>query len=268
MPPAYAGCNAGAVSGGAASEGGKTTGNGDLAAQARRASRRELACLLLLGAAGAGLVLLATRQGWAHVETAAPSPLPASVTTVTGQALVPAAGALALAALAGLAAVLATRRTLRRVAGVVLAALGAGIAVAVGAGISPAGVIAAAAAGPGAPSGSGVSGSDIGSTTGGAGQAGAAATGVSGFPSHVVFAAFPWRGVAFAGALAVIAAGVLVTWRALELPVMSSRYDPPAPAPARSASGPGAPAAGRGHRPDTATIWESLSRGEDPTGSR
>ena len=52
--------------------------------------RRELALLLLLGAAGAGLAVLATRQGWARVETAAPRPLPASVTTVTGQALVPA----------------------------------------------------------------------------------------------------------------------------------------------------------------------------------
>jgi hypothetical protein len=100
---------------------------------------------------------------------------------------------------------------------------------------------------------------------------------VSGFPSHVVFAAFPWRGVAFAGALAIIAVGVLVTWRALELPVMSSRYDAPgsaspASAPgsasAASAPGPAVPAGGRGnHSPDSAAIWESLSRGEDPTGS-
>ena len=69
--------------------------------------------MLLLGAAGAGLVLLVMRQGWARVETAAPRPLPASIVTVSGQALLPAASALALAALAGLAAVLATRRMLR-----------------------------------------------------------------------------------------------------------------------------------------------------------
>ena len=219
--------------------------------------------MLLLGAAGAGLVLLASRQGWAHVETAEPKPLPAGVTAVTGQTLVPVAGALALAALAGLAAVLATRRTLRRVAGVLLAGFGVGIAVAVSAGISAAAVRAAAAASTGAPAGSGVTGSDIGSTTGGgAGQA--AGTGVSGFPSHVVFAAFPWRGVAFAGALAIIAAGVLVAWRALELPVMSSRYELHT-----SASAPEPAAVGdRGNRrPDSAAIWESLSRGEDPTGS-
>src|SRR6516225_5701532 len=112
--------------------------------------RRELALLLLLGAAGAGLALLAARQGWARVETTAPRPLPASVTTVTGQALVPAAGALALAALAGLAAVLAAR-------------LGAGLALAVSAGISAADVRAAAAAA--APGSSGAAaGSGVGST--------------------------------------------------------------------------------------------------------
>ncbi len=223
---------------------------------------------MLLGAAGAGLVVLATRQGWAHVETAAPKPLPASVTTETGQALVPVAGALALAALACLAAVLATRRVLRRVAGVVLAALGAGIAISVSTGISAADVLAAAAASTSTQTGSGVTGSDIGSTTGG-GANQAAGTGVSGFPAHVVFAAFPWRGVAFAGALAVIAAGVLVAWRALQLPVMSSRYDLPTRAPAASAAEPAVPAGDRAYRrTDTAAVWESLSRGEDPTGPR
>lgn len=238
---------------------------GDPARQARREGRRELA-LLLLGAAGAGLVLLATRQGWARVETAAPRPLPASVTTETGQALVPVAGALALAALAGLAAVLATRRALRRAAGVVLAGLGVWIAVAVSAGISGADVLSAAAAGAGAQAGSGAAaGSGIGSTTGGGtGQGSSAAAPVSGFPSHVVFAAFPWRGVAFAGALAVIAAGALVTWRAAHLPVMSSRFDPPVRS---SGSRPPVPAGDRAYRgSDTAAIWESLSRGEDPTG--
>jgi uncharacterized membrane protein (TIGR02234 family) len=234
----------------------------DPALQARRAGRRELALLVLLGAAGAGLVLLATRQGWARVETAAPRPLPAGVTTETGQALVPVAAALALAALAGLAGVLATRRVLRRIAGAVLAGLGAGIAVAVSAGISAADVLAAAAAGAGAQTGSG-----IGSTTsGGTGQSGTAGTPVSGFPAHVVFAAFPWREVAFAGGLAIVAAGLLVAWRAASLPVMSSRFE----LPTRSQGArPAVPAGGRAYRgSDTASIWESLSRGEDPTGPR
>src|SRR5262249_57276564 len=71
---------------------------GRLSASPGRQPRRELLLVLLLGAAGAGLVLLAMRQGWARVETAAPRPLPASIVTVSGQALVPAASALALAA--------------------------------------------------------------------------------------------------------------------------------------------------------------------------
>jgi hypothetical protein len=264
---------------------------GDPARAARRESRRELALLLLLGAVGAALVLLAVRQGWAHVDTVAPRPLPASVTTETGQALVPAAAALALAALAGLAAVLATRRMLRRIAGVVLAGFGVGIAVAVSAGISAADVIAAAAVSAGTQTGAAAGpGSGIGSTTGGGtGQGGSGQAPVTGFPSHVVFASFPWRGVAFVGALAIIAAGALVTWRAAQLPVMSSRYEPPTrsassrPAETAGAAGPAGtagaaqtaeaarPAATVGDRSyrgsDTAAIWESLSRGEDPTGS-
>ncbi len=249
----------------------------------RSQPRRELALLLLLGAAGAGLALLATRQGWARVETVAPRPLPASVTTETGQALVPAAGALALAALAGLAAVLATRRTLRRIAGVLVAGLGVGLAVAVSAGISAADVLAAASAsaqaGPGA-----AAGSSVGSTT--AGTPGPGGSPLSGFPGHVVFVSFPWRGVAFAGALAVITAGALATWRAGRLPVMSSRFDPPArvagPEPPARSRGPERSARSRGPEPavaepavaepgrrrpaDSAAMWESLSRGEDPTG--
>jgi uncharacterized membrane protein (TIGR02234 family) len=224
-----------------------------------RRPRQELILVLALGAAGAGLVLLAMRQGWAHVETAAPKPLPASVTTVSGQALVPAARALAVAALAGLAAVLATRGTLRRITGVLLAGFGAGIAAVVSAGLSAADVLAAASAGAGAPAGSGAGpGSAAGSTTAGSGAAGVPYAGV---PGHVTFAGFPWRGAALLGALAVIAVGGLVTWRARRLPVMSSRFD----RPARPAGAEPALAGGRGPR-DSASIWESLSRGEDPTG--
>ena len=232
---------------------------------ARGQPRRELALLLLLGAAGTGLALLAARQGWARVETAAPRPLPASVTTVTGQALVPAVAALALAALAGLAAVLATRRTLRRIAGILVAGFGVGLAVAVSAGISAADVLSAAAAS--APAGSGAAaGSGVGSTT--AGTTAPGGSPLSGLPGHVVFVSFPWRGVAFAGALAVIAAGALATWRAERLPVMSSRFDPPARSAGPGPGGPGqpVPAPDRGRPADAAAMWESLSRGEDPTG--
>jgi hypothetical protein len=83
----------------------------------------------------------------------------------------------------------------------------------------------------------------------------------------VVFVSFPWRGVAFAGALAVVAAGVLAAWRAQRLPVMSSRFDPPARPAGPEPAQPAVPAGGRGRPGDSAAMWESLTRGEDPTGS-
>jgi uncharacterized membrane protein (TIGR02234 family) len=242
----------------------------DLAGRSHRSpARREFALVLLLAAAGAGLVILATRQGWAQVHTIAPKPLPAGVATETGQDLVPAAAALAWAALASVAAVLATRRLLRRIAGVILAGFGAGIAVAVGLSISAAHVLASAAsAGPGASGGGATAAGSVtaGSVAGGSGASDAPVTGLSG---HVVLASFPWHGLALAGAAALIAAGVIVAWRADRLPVMSSRYEPPAPA-GTTAAGLAAPAAaGAGEQDhggrDAATMWESLSRGEDPT---
>ena len=112
---------------------------------------------------------------------------------------------------------------------VVLAGLGVGIAVAVSAGISAADVLAAAAAGTGArPAPRPGRASAARPAAAPAGRVGGH-RGVR-LPLPRGLRGLPWRGVAFAGALAVIAAGVLVTWRAAELPVMSSRYDPPAPA--------------------------------------
>jgi uncharacterized membrane protein (TIGR02234 family) len=238
------------------------------ASRLRRLSpRRELLLALLLGLAGAGLVLLAVRQGWAHVRTAAPRPLPGSDVALTGQDLVPAAGALAIAALASLAAVLATRGLVRRVVGLLLAAFGIGIAAAVSAGITAADAIAAAAGNAGSAGSAGSAGT-AGSVTAGSAAAGGAQGGappIAGFPAHVVMTSLPWRVLTLAGAVVVVAAGLLVAWRAANWPAMSSRFDPPERARPRQAAlaARRAPAAG-----DTATIWESLSRGEDPTDGR
>ena len=76
--------------------------------------RREFVLVLLAGAVGAGLVVLAVRQAWAQAIFTPPRPLPAQDISVTGQQLVPLASALALAALACLAAVIATRSVTRR----------------------------------------------------------------------------------------------------------------------------------------------------------
>jgi uncharacterized membrane protein (TIGR02234 family) len=232
--------------------------------------RAELTVILLLGVVGSGLVFLAMRQSWAQVRTAVPAPLPASVVTDTGQSLVPYADALVIAALATLAAMLATRRAARRVTGVLLAGLGAAIIAAVTAGVSTAAALAAAAQSVGPATGAGA-GSAPGSTSDGSSASGTGVPNVGGFHSHAVLTAAAWQALAVTGAIVIVAAGVLIAWRAARLPVMSSRYDSPAaaPPPARPAAAPSTapPAAEDGDPddPDSATMWESLSRGEDPT---
>jgi uncharacterized membrane protein (TIGR02234 family) len=188
--------------------------------------RREFVLVLLAGAAGSGLVVLAARQAWAHALFTPPRPLPAQDIPVTGQQLVPLAGALALAALACLAAVIATRSVLRRAAGGLLAVLGAGAAAAAAAGPTASAVLAAARA------------SDIHEIV------------IAG-PGRAVLAGAPWRAAALAGAVAIVLAGLATVWRGPRWPVMSSRFERSAPA-----RRPGA---------DSAAMWESLSRDVDPT---
>ena len=232
------------------------------ATEPRRSSapRRELMLAALLGVAGAGLVILAVRQDWAHVRTAAPRPLPGGDSPVTGQDLVPAATALAVAVLASLAAVLATRGRARKLVGLALAGFGAGIVAAVSLPVTAADAIAAVSGSAGSPAAAG-SVTAGGGVTAGRGPASGAPP-ITGLATHVVMTALPWHILAVAGGLAVIVAGLLVTWRGMSWPVMSSRFDPPERARPRPAAQPvrQGPAAG-----DTATIWESLSRGEDPT---
>ena len=208
--------------------------------------RREFGLALLLGAVGAGLVVFALRQTWAHAIFTPPHPLPTQDIPVTGQQLVPLAGALALAALACLAAVIATRSVVRRVAGAVLAALGAGAAVAVGAGVRASGVLATAQADAAA-------GALGGSTTGGTSPGGAShAVVIAGSPGQAVMTGAPWHAVALGGALAIVLAGLATVWRGPRWPVMSARFDRPGQRPRQRAA-------------DSASMWESLSRDLDPT---
>ncbi|HEY7430328.1 MAG TPA: Trp biosynthesis-associated membrane protein [Streptosporangiaceae bacterium] len=216
-------------------------------------ARREYVLCLLLGAVGAGLVLLSARQGWARVFTPAPAPLPASSVSVTGQDLVPLAGALALASLAGLLAVAATRRRVRRFTGLLLAAFGLAMAVAVGTHTTTASVLSASHANAVSQAGSATAGGTSGVAPGTI--PGDATPGLT-TAGHVTFAGFPWQDVALAGALLVIAAGLLTAWRGGRWPAMSGRYER---AP-RSAADPGA-----GPPPDAAGLWDALSRGADPT---
>jgi len=206
--------------------------------------RREFGLVLLAGAVGAGLVVLASRQAWAHAIFTPPKPLPAQDIAVTGQQLVPLASALALAALACLAAVIATRSVLRRAVGVLLAVLGAATAVAVLASLRASAVLAAARA-------TALSGPLGGSTTSGAPSGGAVHEIVIAGPGHVILAGAPWRAAAIAGAVAIVLAGVATAWRGPRWPVMSARFERSSPKRRRGT--------------DSASMWESLSHDVDPT---
>lgn len=212
-------------------------------------ARREYGTALVVAAVGAGLILLAVRPAWARVTFVPPRPLPSQTIDVTGQDLLPLAEALALAALACLAAVIATKGTLRRVAGGLLAVLGAWAGIAAMASVSAASAISVAAGQVGSPSASAASGA-AGSTTSGTSSSGSAVV-VSGTTSHVVMSGTEWRVVVLIGALAIVAAGIAVAVRGPRWSVMSAKYD----------------AAGGTRPADSASMWESLSSGGDPTDS-
>jgi uncharacterized membrane protein (TIGR02234 family) len=220
---------------------------------------RALALTLLLGAVGAALAFLATRQSWAAVRTVPPRPLPASTVHVTGASLVPYADAIVIAGLASLAAVIATRGVWRRLSGLVVAGLGVGLAASAFT-ISSAAAVAAAEAAVGPASNPGA-----GSVT----QGSVSASGVPDVADatpHVLLSAGLWQAVVVIGALAMIASGVLAAARPARLAVMSSRYDAPGGSQAASRAGAAAgSAAGTAAGYETASVWEALSRGEDPT---
>lgn len=210
--------------------------------------RREFTSALLLGAAGGGLILLALRQVWAHAVYAPPHPFPAQDIAVSGQQLAPLASGLAIAALACLAAVIATHGLARRAAGVLLTLIGIAAAVTAAAAVTSGAVLSAAASGN--PS----AGSFSGSTTAGTASGGGSVAGIVGTATgHAVITGLPWRAAAVAGAIAVVLAGLATVWRGTGWPVMSARYEQPAERAARVAE------------QDSATMWESLSRDVDPT---
>jgi uncharacterized membrane protein (TIGR02234 family) len=216
--------------------------------------RREYLLTLALGAVGAAGVLLCVRQRWAQVVTPAPRPLPTSTVAVSGQGIMPLAGALAVASLAGLVAVIATRGRPRRLIGVLLAVFGAVIAWSVTRHLATADVLAAAHT-AGVPHAGSATAGGAGLAPGGADEG--ALPGVS-TTGHAVLTGGAWRPLAAAAALAVTAAGVLTAWRAGRWPAMSGRYE-------RGAAPRGAGAAAPPPAGGAAGMWESLSRGVDPT---
>jgi uncharacterized membrane protein (TIGR02234 family) len=175
-----------------------------------------VACL-----AGAGLVLLASSRAWAELPASGGGLVPSGPAPLTGRDLVPLAYACGLAALAGTLALLATRGWPRRVVGVLLVVLG------------------------GAALLSGLTGAGAQAVRDAAGTAAEA---------PVTRTAWPW--VSHAGAVLVVAAGVLTAAVGHRWAGMSDRYD----APAAREQGRAA------RRPaDAGDLWSALDRGEDPT---
>ena len=205
--------------------------------------KREYGYALLTGAVGAGLVLLALRAQWAQAVFTPQKPLTAEVVNVSGNDLVPLAGGLALAALAGLIAVIATRGVVRRAVGVLLALFGAGAGAAVLTTVTAATVLSVAAGQVASPESAALSGA-AGSTTSG-GSSGSGAVVVSGAAGHAIMTGAPWHVAVIIGALLIFAAGLVTALRGQDWPVMSARYDAPGARAATAAGGAAGPAGAR-----------------------
>jgi uncharacterized membrane protein (TIGR02234 family) len=224
--------------------------------------KRQYGYALLTGAVGAGLILLALRAQWAQAVFTPQKPLTAEVVNVSGNDLAPLAEALALATLAGLVAVIATRGVARRAVGVLLALFGAGAGAAVLTTVSAATVLSVAAGKVASPESAAMSGTAPGSVTSGSSSGGAVV--VSGSAGHAIMSGVPWHVAVIIGALLIFAAGLATALRGQDWPVMSARYDAPGAREAAAAGG----AAGQrkaGRPADAASMWESLNGGEDPT---
>ncbi|MFE5244746.1 MULTISPECIES: TIGR02234 family membrane protein [unclassified Streptomyces] len=192
-------------------------------------SRRSLAAGLLLGAAGATVVLLASGQTWAEGRAAVGGgtlPLSADGQDVTG---LPAA--LAVVGLAALVAVFAVRGAGRLLVAALLALSGLGAGLSAYAGASDSAALDERAA----------------ETTGNASATIDAL-------SHTA-----WPYVTAAGGLLILLAGMLALRYGSRWPTMSGRYErdgTPRPRKApRIAPDP--------ERPEE--LWKALDRGEDPT---
>jgi uncharacterized membrane protein (TIGR02234 family) len=183
--------------------------------------RRELWAWLALTVLGSCLVLFAGGRAWMRATGAKG----ADVVVPTGDGLSPVLTPLALAALAGVVAVLATKGAGRRIVAALLALCGAG-----------------AAAGTWAALGS--------------------ATVTGWLREHNVLRGtdLPWEvvplwpAVAVLGALLVLAGGVLAFLRGHTWAGMSARYD-------RNDGVAGASE----RVPDDRALWDALDRGDDPT---
>ncbi|MYY08363.1 TIGR02234 family membrane protein [Streptomyces sp. SID4919] len=200
----------------------------DRSPAAARAGLRSLAAALLLGAAGAAIALLASRQGWTEGTANVPGgdfPLAAKGSEVTG---VPAA--LAIVGLAALVAVFAVRRAGRVAVSALLALCGAG-------------TVLAAVLGARDPAALDDRAAEVSGDTSATVDA----------LSHTV-----WPYVAAVGGALILLAGLLALRYGRLWPAMSGRYERDG-SPRRARRAPTVDP----DRPED--LWKALDRGEDPT---
>ncbi|TDD31628.1 hypothetical protein E1286_44615 [Nonomuraea terrae] len=192
-----------------------------------QAGRRELWGWVVATALGCLLVLVAAGQTWVRVLSGGDG----NAQAPTGGALGPALTPVALAGLAGVVAVLATKGAGRRIVGALLALCGAGAAAATWRAL------------------------DAADITGWLSEQNVvhAATGLRWEIAPL------WPAVAGAGALLLFAGGVFAIVRGARWAGMSARYE-------RSAG----EAASRQNAQvsDDRALWDALDRGDDPTDSR
>lgn len=194
----------------------------------RRAGLVYAGALLLdlVGAAGALLICFRT---WQTVRTARPAPLRSDVLALDGRTVDAAPLALALVALAGIVAVLATRGIARRVVGAVLALAGAGLVWR---------ALASSAA---------VSTQRARTLVTGRHRTVDAGAAVPRVEVHGV-----WPLLTVVCGVLVLLCGALVAWRGHRWQVMSARYEAPPERDAATAKA-------------TGSLWTALDRGDDPT---
>ena len=187
------------------------------------------AVALLLDLLGSGAALLVASHAWQTITAERGSPFPSVTKHVTGRTIDAAPTALALVALAGVVAVLATRGLVRRIVGGVIALAGVGLiwrAIQSGDAVSP----------ERADSLVGFPHFDIGFPP---------------VPTHID-APVVWPALTAVCGVLIVVAGALIAWRGHQWQVMSARYEAQPTEevdPAKRA----------------ATLWSKLDRGEDPT---
>lgn len=187
------------------------------------------AVALVLDLLASGAALLVASHTWQTITAERSAPFPSITKHVTGRTIDAAPTALALVALAGVVAVLATRGSMRRVVGGVIAVAGAGL------------IWRAIESG------------DAVSSDRARDLLGWPFTGCC-FPSPSprVEASVVWPALTAVCGVLIVVSGALIAWRGHRWQVMSARYETPPTQesdPAKTA----------------ATLWTKLDRGEDPT---